>query len=98
MKNYFINPETGLLRAGWRILTFVVIFVVITAVVMLTVRAILGSLRGGGNLQFTLLMITATAAVFIARRYLDKLVQQSFSNNSFTWTVLNFGFGKWVRL
>jgi len=77
MKNYFINPETGLLRAGWRILIFVVIFTVITAVVMLTVRAILGSLRGGGNLQFTLLMITATAAVFVARKYLDKKTLRS---------------------
>lgn len=72
MKHYFINPETGLLRAGWRILTFLVIFVVITAVLMFTVRTILGGLRGGGNLQFTLLTITATAAVFVARKYLDK--------------------------
>ena len=72
MKNYFINPETTLLRAGWRILIFFVIFIAVTAIVMIAVRTILGSLRGGGDLQFTLLTITATGSVFLARKYLDK--------------------------
>lgn len=72
MKNYFFNPETGLIRAGWRILIFVVIFFAITAVGMVTARAILGGLPKLSPQQFTVLAITATIAVFIARRYLDK--------------------------
>jgi hypothetical protein len=31
MKNLFVNPEPGLIRAGWRILLFVIIFGAITA-------------------------------------------------------------------
>ncbi|MDA1064822.1 MAG: type II CAAX endopeptidase family protein [Proteobacteria bacterium] len=72
MKNIFLNPETGLLRAGWRILAFFAIFMTITAVGMVSVRTILGSLRKGSDLQFSILAVTATAAVYIARRYLDK--------------------------
>lgn len=77
MKHYFINPATDLLRAGWRVLIFLLIFVVLTAAVMVTVRSILGGLRGGGVLQFMLLAITATGAVFISRRYLDKKTLRS---------------------
>lgn len=72
MKTYFLNPDTGLIRAGWRILAFFAIFMTITAVGMVSVRTILGSLRKGSDLQFSILAVTATAAVYIARRYLDK--------------------------
>jgi membrane protease YdiL (CAAX protease family) len=72
MKKYFINPETGLFRAGWRIVLFMIVFIAITFVVMSGVRAALGGLKGGGLLQFTLLGITATIAVYIARKYFDK--------------------------
>jgi membrane protease YdiL (CAAX protease family) len=89
MKNYFINPETGLLRAGWRILTFFVIFIAATAVVMLTVRSILGGLRGGGDLQFTLLTITATVAVLVARKYLDKKTLKSLGLRLDKFAVLD---------
>lgn len=72
MKKYFINPESRRLRAGWRILAFFLVFIAIAAVVMITVRTVLGSLRRGSDLQFVLLGISATAAVFTARRHLDK--------------------------
>jgi membrane protease YdiL (CAAX protease family) len=72
MKKYFINPESGLFRAGWRIILFIIVFIAISFVVMSGVRAVLGGLKGGGLLQFTLLSITATIAVYIARKYFDK--------------------------
>lgn len=72
MKKYFINAETGLLRAGWRILVFVLLFMGITVIGMISVRAILGSLPKLSNLQFSILATTATLAVFIARKYLDR--------------------------
>lgn len=75
MKKYFVNPETGLIRAGWRILIFVVLFFAVTAVGMVTVRTILGGLPKLSPQQFTVIAVTATAAVYIARKYLD---QQSF--------------------
>ncbi len=77
MKKYFVNPDTGLLRAGWRILAFFVIFMVITAGAMIGIRTILGSLQRGSVLQFSILAVTATIAIFIARKYLDK---RSFSS------------------
>jgi len=72
MKKYFQNPETGLLRAGWRVLAFFAIFMLVTAVVMISVRTILGSLQKGSTLQFTILAFTATVSVLIGRRFLDK--------------------------
>lgn len=72
MKTVFVNPETGLLRAGWRILIFLVLFVAVTMPIMMGVRAILGGLRGGSTLQFVLLGIGATISAMIARRYLDR--------------------------
>jgi membrane protease YdiL (CAAX protease family) len=72
VKKHFINTETGLLKAGWRILAFMVLFVVITMTGMMTVRAILGSLPKLSVLQFSILATTATLAVIIARKYLDK--------------------------
>lgn len=72
MKAYFIDPDSRRLRAGWRILAFFLIFIAIAAAVMVATRTILGSLRRGSDLQIVLVGIAATAAVFIARTFLDK--------------------------
>ena len=72
MKNLFINPNTNWLRAGWRILAFIIIFAVINTTLTIGVRTLLGSLKGGGVLWFTLLGISATAAVYLGRKYIDK--------------------------
>ncbi len=72
MKRIFINPESKTLRAGWRILVFVAIFIPVNLVLTFTVREILGSLKGGGTLWFTLLGLSATIAAFISRKYIDK--------------------------
>ncbi len=89
MKKYFINPNTGLLRAGWRIMAFVLIFVAITATGMISVRTILGSLQKNSVLQWSILAITATTAVFIARKYLDKKSLSSLGLNIDKYAVLD---------
>ena len=77
-----MNPETGLLRAGWRILAFFAIFIAITASGMIGVRTILGSLQKNSVLQWSILAVTATTAVFIARKYLDR---KSFPSLGLVW-------------
>jgi len=72
MKNVVINPNTGLLRAGYRIALFALVFALVTMVGMITVRTINGSLPKLSLLQFATLGVTATLAVFIARRFFDK--------------------------
>ncbi len=77
MKNIFVNGETGLIRAGWRIFLFVALFMALTFVGMVTVRWILGGLPKLSPQQWTVLAVTSTLAVYIARRFLDK---QSFTS------------------
>lgn len=72
MKKIFINPGTHILRAGWRILLFIAIFVCINLILTFSVRLIQGHLKGGGTLWFTLLGISATIAAYISRKYVDK--------------------------
>lgn len=72
MKKLFVNSETGLLKAGWRILLFVIMFLGITAAGMTGARAILGSLPKLSLQQFFILGVCATLAVYLARRFLDK--------------------------
>ncbi len=89
MKNIFINSETGLLRAGWRILLFIIIFAAITIAAMSSVRAILGSLPKLSVLQWSILAVTATLAVFLARRFLDKRSFTSLGLNVDRYAVLD---------
>lgn len=84
MKAIVINPETGLMRTGWRILFFMVIFVAFSFGSMIGVRAILGGLKRGSNLQFAVLAISATVAVFLARKYLDR---KSMTSLGLKWDV-----------
>jgi len=72
MKKIFINNDTGIIRAGWRILIFLILFAVINLGLTFGVREILGHLKGGGLLWFVLLGISATLAAFLSRKYIDK--------------------------
>ena len=72
MKNIFLNPNSGLIRAGWRILIFVGVFLILNITLMTGVRAVLGSLPATGTLWFLLLCIAATAATYIVTRFIDK--------------------------
>lgn len=93
MKKYFVNPETGLLRAGWRILAFVGVFMPITAAGMMGVRAILGSLPKTGDIQFSIIAVTSTIAVIIARKYFDKKSFTSLGLKCDRMAVLDILFG-----
>lgn len=72
MKQLFINPESNKLRAGWRILAFIIIFAIINIVLMVGIRELLGSLKATGTLWFTILGVSATLAAYISRRFVDK--------------------------
>ncbi len=72
MRKYFINPETSILRAGWRIAGFIVIFIAIDGAAIFGIREILGGLPRTSNIPLYILAFSATVAVFIARKYLDK--------------------------
>ncbi len=72
MKNIFVDPHTSMLRAGWRIAAFILIFLALNVSLTFIVGYILGSLKGGGTLWFTLLGFSATLAVYISRKYLEK--------------------------
>ena len=93
MKKYFVNPESGLLRAGWRIMAFFGIFMGLTAGGMLATRSVLGSLKKGSDLQYVILAITATLAVFIARKYLDKQTMTSLGLKWDRLAILDVLFG-----
>lgn len=72
MKTIFINPKTSIVRAGWRILIFVILFLILNMGLMFTTRSILGSLPATGTLWFCLLGISATLAAYITTKYVDK--------------------------
>lgn len=72
MKKIFINPDSNIIRAGWRILIFVILFMAFNAGLMFGVRSILGALPAKGTLWFSLLGIAATLAVFITTKYISK--------------------------
>jgi succinate dehydrogenase hydrophobic anchor subunit len=82
IKNWFINATVRRLRAGWRILLFLLLLVVLAAGGQLGVRAILGNLPRSSTLVLVIIATAATIAVLIARRVLDR---KSF---------VSFGFGR----
>lgn len=77
MKQFFINSEEKRLKAGWRILVFFIIFITLNILLSLGIRTLVGSLKGGGTLWFTILGISATIAFYISRKFIDK---ESFSS------------------
>ncbi|MEN2282147.1 type II CAAX endopeptidase family protein [Algoriphagus sp. SE2] len=72
MKHIFIDPNTSLVRAGWRILLFTIVFILLNLGLSIFVRAMLGSLRGGSLISFFILGVTATISAFFTRKYLEK--------------------------
>jgi hypothetical protein len=93
MSAYFKNPETDRLRAGWRILAFLVLFLATTPVFMAGTRMAIGGLRRGSNLQFTILAFTATASVLVARRFFDRRSFASLGLRIDRLAVLDLAFG-----
>ena len=77
MSQLFINPTENRLRAGWRILVFVPLFMLFAALIFV-VRPLLGDvgkkefLSDYSLLIVAILSIAATLAVFLSRKFLDK--------------------------
>ncbi len=80
-KRIFCNDVEQRPRAGWRLLAFVVIFMIMNAIVSVVIRFGFGGQPKDKTLVTALLgvllVMTATSAVYLSRRYLDK---KSFSS------------------
>lgn len=90
----FISPGDGRLRAGWRILVFVALFMLLSIGGQVGIRAAMGSFPKGSGLIFVLVATTATVAVLVARRFLDRKSFASLGFDEFGrgWKDLLFGF------
>ena len=99
MTSFFLNPSENRLKAGWRILIFLIIFW-LSASIVFFVRPLVESASKKAFLQdYSLLIVAilafgATLATSIARKYVDK---KSFSSlglilNKQTLKDLGFGF------
>ncbi|XOV94925.1 MAG: lysostaphin resistance A-like protein [Bacteroidota bacterium] len=71
MKKIFINPETSKIRALWRILLFVGIFLILSLAIIGSFSLVI-EMDDNGPLKFTLVSIAATIAAYISRTYIDK--------------------------
>ena len=68
---WFRSPQDNRLRAGWRILAFLAIFYSIALPVLFGLRALLGFTKTS-PLVIVIIALTATLAVYIARRWVDR--------------------------
>jgi membrane protease YdiL (CAAX protease family) len=82
IKNIFINPIEHRLRAGWRILLFIVILVSIARLLGFMINNLLGGMPEDKTLKFFFIILIAaiagTTGTTIARRYFDKKTMLSF--------------------
>ena len=70
-RSRFRSPHDGRLRPGWRILAFLAIFYGIALPVLFGLRALLGFGKSSPWV-IVIIALTATPAVYIARRWIDK--------------------------
>lgn len=95
IRNWFVNNDDSRLRAAWRILVFIIIFMAIAVSGQMAVRAALGGLPRGSTLVLAIIAVAATVAVLVARRFLDRksFVSLGFAQARSAWKDLLFGFG-----
>ena len=67
----FRNPQDGRLRAGWRILGFIAIFYAIALPTVFGLRELI-QLSKSSPIIVVIIALTATPAVYLARRWFDK--------------------------
>jgi membrane protease YdiL (CAAX protease family) len=94
IRHWFVNADDGRLRAGWRILAFILILMAIAAGGQTAVRAALGGLPRGSTLVLAIIAVAATIAVLVARRFLDRkaFISLGLSQIGSAWKDLLFGF------
>ena len=94
IRQWFVNADDGRLRAGWRILAFILTLMAIAVGGQTAVRAALGGLPRGSTLVLAIIAVAATIAVLIARRFLDRktFVSLGFARAAAAWKDLLFGF------
>jgi membrane protease YdiL (CAAX protease family) len=90
---WLTNPDDGRLRAGWRILIFIVLLVAINTGLSIGLRAMLGGLPRTSYLVFVILATSATLATWLARRFLDKKDFLSLGLTSPRMAVQDLSFG-----
>ena len=77
MKSYFINPDDGRLRAGWRILLFIIFFMMVSLAGQTLVKYIYGGIPKTtaylrNSMVIFIAALAASLAVPVARRFFDK--------------------------
>jgi membrane protease YdiL (CAAX protease family) len=98
MKGAFVNPSDGRLRAGWRILIFVVSFLGLSVAGQFALKAALGGIPKEAFLRNSAVILlaaaAATIAVPLARRLLDRksFVSLGLRVDRRTFADLGFGF------
>jgi membrane protease YdiL (CAAX protease family) len=94
MRNWFISADDGRLRALWRIGVFLLFFAGINTILAVSARSLLGGLPRTSVLVFVLLAVSATAATWLARRFIDKksFVSLGLARPLAAWQDLVFGF------
>lgn len=70
-RGWLRNPQDNRLRAGWRILVFLVVFYSLALPTLFGLRALIGFSKSS-PLVIVIIALTATTAVYIARRWIDK--------------------------
>lgn len=98
MKNYFVNPSDRRLRAGWRILAFVAMFMAFSLLGQALLKAYFGGIPKTttflrNSIVIIIAAIAATAAVPLARRFLDKKPFASLGLRLNSQSVKDFVFG-----
>ena len=99
MRKWFVNPNEGRLRAGWRILLFLVLFVGSNVVIQTAFKAANGGIPDGSEYVrsatlFVMVAFAATFSVLVARKLIDRrsIVSLGIGLNRFTLPDIVIGF------
>lgn len=91
-KRWLRNPSDRRLRAGWRILAFLLVFYSLALPVLFGLRALVGFSKSS-PLVIVIIAATAVPAVYIARRWIDKKSFASLGLRADRWSVADVVFG-----
>ena len=97
IKKIFINPIEHRLRAGWRIILFIIIMVGIARLLGFTVNNLFGGMPEDKTLKFFFIILIAaisgTTGVIIVRRYIDKKTMLSFGLKIDSFAIKDWLYG-----